>query len=55
MNSHNYLTNAHILEDKIYVQHRLLENSSLVWDLLAHKKGWCYIAGYVKYFVSSRT
>ncbi|CAH3041690.1 unnamed protein product [Porites lobata] len=32
-------------EDKIYVQHRLLENSSLVWDLLAHKQGWCYIAG----------
>ncbi|XP_078382705.1 NADPH-dependent diflavin oxidoreductase 1-like [Oculina patagonica] len=32
-------------EDKIYVQHRLLENSSLVWNLLYHKQGWCYIAG----------
>ena len=33
-------------EDKIYVQHRLLENRALVWDILAHKQGWCYIAGY---------
>ncbi|KAJ7339371.1 NADPH-dependent diflavin oxidoreductase 1 [Desmophyllum pertusum] len=32
-------------EDKIYVQHKLLENSSLVWNLLTHKHGWFYIAG----------
>lgn len=32
-------------EDKIYVQHKLLENSSLVWDLLVNKHGWFYIAG----------
>ena len=33
-------------EDKIYVQHKLLENGSLIWNLLAHKQGWFYIAGY---------
>ena len=33
-------------EHKIYVQHKLLENSSLIWNLLAHKQGWFYIAGY---------
>lgn len=32
-------------DEKIYVQHRLLENSGLVWDVLAYKQGWCYIAG----------
>ncbi|XP_068695868.1 NADPH-dependent diflavin oxidoreductase 1-like [Montipora foliosa] len=32
-------------EDKVYVQHRLVENSALVWDVLAHKQGWCYLAG----------
>ncbi|XP_058946686.2 NADPH-dependent diflavin oxidoreductase 1-like isoform X1 [Pocillopora verrucosa] len=32
-------------EDKIYVQHRLLEHSFLVWDLLVNKQGWFYIAG----------
>ena len=40
-------------EDKIYVQHRLLENSSLVWNLLSHKQGWCYIAGYDELFFHS--
>jgi len=32
-------------ENKVYVQHRLLENSSLIWNLLAHQQGWFYIAG----------
>lgn len=32
-------------EEKIYVQHRLLENSPLVWDLLVNKQGCFYIAG----------
>ena len=37
-----------VQEDKIYVQHRLLEHSFLVWDLLVNKQGWFYIAGYDK-------
>jgi len=32
-------------EEKVYVQHRLVENSALVWDVLVNKQGWCYIAG----------
>ena len=39
-------------EDKIYVQHKLLENSSLIWNLLTHKQGWFYIAGYDKWSLS---
>jgi len=32
-------------EEKVYVQHRLVENSALVWDVLVNKQGWCYLAG----------
>ena len=39
-------------EEKIYVQHKLLENSSLIWDLLTHKQGWFYIAGYDEWSLS---
>lgn len=39
-------------EDKIYVQHKLLDNSSVIWDLLTHKQGWFYIAGYDEWSLS---
>lgn len=34
-------------EEKIYVQHRLKENSEIVWDYIEKQKAWCYLAGYV--------
>ncbi|GIY84929.1 NADPH-dependent diflavin oxidoreductase 1 [Caerostris extrusa] len=35
-------------EDKIYVQHRIKENSSLMWDLIQNKNAAIYIAGNAK-------
>nr|Q6NRG5.1 RecName: Full=NADPH-dependent diflavin oxidoreductase 1; AltName: Full=NADPH-dependent FMN and FAD-containing oxidoreductase [Xenopus laevis]AAH70785.1 Ndor1 protein [Xenopus laevis] len=35
-------------EDKIYVQHRIKENSKLLWDLIGTKQGYVYIAGNAK-------
>ncbi|XP_013884668.1 NADPH-dependent diflavin oxidoreductase 1 [Austrofundulus limnaeus] len=32
-------------EEKVYVQHRVKENSALLWDLITKKKAWFYIAG----------
>lgn len=34
-------------EEKIYVQHKLLENSFMMWDLLANRGAWCFLAGWV--------
>lgn len=34
-------------EDKVYVQHRLLEHSKLVWDYLGRQNGLLYISGCV--------
>uniref|UniRef100_UPI00398F5F4A NADPH-dependent diflavin oxidoreductase 1-like isoform X2 n=1 Tax=Pristiophorus japonicus TaxID=55135 RepID=UPI00398F5F4A len=35
-------------EHKIYVQHRIKENGSLIWDLIQKKKAYFYIAGNAK-------
>uniref|UniRef100_F7DMQ1 NADPH-dependent diflavin oxidoreductase 1 n=2 Tax=Xenopus tropicalis TaxID=8364 RepID=F7DMQ1_XENTR len=35
-------------EDKVYVQRRIRENSALLWDLLANRQGYFYIAGNAK-------
>ncbi|KAG7248464.1 hypothetical protein CRUP_019876 [Coryphaenoides rupestris] len=35
-------------EDKIYVQHRVKEQSKLLWDLIANRTGYFYIAGNAK-------
>lgn len=32
-------------QDKVYVQHRVKENSELLWDLIANKHACFYIAG----------
>lgn len=32
-------------EDKIYVQHRVKEQAKLLWDLIANKNAFFYIAG----------
>ncbi len=32
-------------EEKIYVQHRVKEQSKLLWDLIAKKNAFFYIAG----------
>jgi len=32
-------------EDKIYVQHRMLEHKELLCDLIIQKSGWFYVAG----------
>ena len=39
-------------EDKIYVQHRILENKLMLWDIL-EKGGWFFVAGYVVTFKTS--
>lgn len=36
---------VNLQEDKIYVQHRVKEQSKLLWDLIAKKKAFFYIAG----------
>ncbi|XP_067296248.1 NADPH-dependent diflavin oxidoreductase 1 isoform X1 [Pseudorasbora parva] len=40
-------------EDKIYVQHRVKEQSKLLWDLVAKKNAFFYIAGNAKQMPSS--
>ncbi|XP_010738368.3 NADPH-dependent diflavin oxidoreductase 1 [Larimichthys crocea] len=35
-------------EEKVYVQHRVKENSELLWDLIANKRACFYIAGNAK-------
>ncbi|XP_063065983.1 NADPH-dependent diflavin oxidoreductase 1 [Engraulis encrasicolus] len=35
-------------EDKIYVQHRIKEQAKLLWDLIANKNAFFYIAGNAK-------
>ncbi|XP_030210121.1 NADPH-dependent diflavin oxidoreductase 1 [Gadus morhua] len=35
-------------EDKIYVQHRVKEQSKLLWDLIANRNAYFYIAGAAK-------
>ncbi|CAL8321900.1 unnamed protein product [Lota lota] len=35
-------------EDKIYVQHRVKEQSKLLWDLIANRNAYFYIAGNAK-------
>lgn len=35
----------YLQEDKIYVQHRVREQSKLLWDLIANKNANFYIAG----------
>jgi sulfite reductase alpha subunit-like flavoprotein len=32
-------------DDKVYVQHKIVENGSLVWDLLSTKNACFYVAG----------
>lgn len=32
-------------EEKVYVQHKMLEQSALLWDLISAKGAWMYIAG----------
>lgn len=32
-------------EEKVYVQHRISENSKLLWELIAKQKACFYIAG----------
>ncbi|XP_029468216.1 NADPH-dependent diflavin oxidoreductase 1 isoform X2 [Rhinatrema bivittatum] len=34
--------------DKVYVQHRILENGHLVWDLISNRGAWVYLAGNAK-------
>lgn len=34
-------------EEKVYVQHRIRENSKLLWELIANQKACFYIAGWV--------
>ncbi|XP_072015905.1 NADPH-dependent diflavin oxidoreductase 1-like [Amphiura filiformis] len=35
-------------EDKVYVQHRIRENSAYLWDLVEKQKAWFFIAGNAK-------
>ncbi|KFM56652.1 NADPH-dependent diflavin oxidoreductase 1, partial [Stegodyphus mimosarum] len=35
-------------EHKIYVQHKLLENRNLIWDLIENHKAYIYVAGNAK-------
>ncbi|XP_071036381.1 NADPH-dependent diflavin oxidoreductase 1 [Parasteatoda tepidariorum] len=35
-------------EDKVYVQHKIVENSTLLWELINHKLAYVYIAGNAK-------
>ncbi|ELU06663.1 hypothetical protein CAPTEDRAFT_168710 [Capitella teleta] len=35
-------------EDKIYVQHKITECGSLIWDLLSKQGAWFYVAGNAK-------
>nr|XP_033817301.1 NADPH-dependent diflavin oxidoreductase 1 isoform X2 [Geotrypetes seraphini]XP_033817302.1 NADPH-dependent diflavin oxidoreductase 1 isoform X2 [Geotrypetes seraphini] len=35
-------------EDKVYVQHRIIENGHLVWDLINNGRAWIYLAGNAK-------
>ncbi|TWW66953.1 NADPH-dependent diflavin oxidoreductase 1 [Takifugu flavidus] len=41
------------LQEKVYVQHRVLENAKLLWDLIASKNGCFYIAGNAKQMPAS--
>ncbi|XP_056874535.1 NADPH-dependent diflavin oxidoreductase 1 isoform X5 [Takifugu flavidus] len=40
-------------QEKVYVQHRVLENAKLLWDLIASKNGCFYIAGNAKQMPAS--
>ncbi|XP_029921186.1 NADPH-dependent diflavin oxidoreductase 1 [Myripristis murdjan] len=40
-------------EDKVYVQHRVEEQSKLLWDLIANKGAYFYIAGNAKQMPAS--
>nr|XP_020456781.1 NADPH-dependent diflavin oxidoreductase 1 [Monopterus albus]XP_020456782.1 NADPH-dependent diflavin oxidoreductase 1 [Monopterus albus]XP_020456783.1 NADPH-dependent diflavin oxidoreductase 1 [Monopterus albus] len=40
-------------EDKVYVQHRVRENTGLLWDLITNKSACCYIAGNAKQMPAS--
>ncbi|XP_008322669.1 NADPH-dependent diflavin oxidoreductase 1 [Cynoglossus semilaevis] len=40
-------------QDKVYVQHRVKENSELLWDLIANKHACFYIAGNAKQMPTS--
>ncbi|KAG7221222.1 hypothetical protein INR49_017439 [Caranx melampygus] len=40
-------------EDKVYVQHRVKENSKLLWDLIANQSACFYIAGNAKQMPAS--
>ncbi|XP_061655969.1 NADPH-dependent diflavin oxidoreductase 1 isoform X2 [Phyllopteryx taeniolatus] len=35
-------------EEKVYVQHRVRENATLIWDMIANKGAYFYIAGNAK-------
>jgi sulfite reductase alpha subunit-like flavoprotein len=35
-------------EDKVYVQHKLLENAKHTWDALVHRQAHFYVSGYVQ-------
>lgn len=39
------LNMIHLQEEKIYVQHRVKEQSKLLWDLITKKNAFFYIAG----------
>ncbi|XP_047426278.1 NADPH-dependent diflavin oxidoreductase 1 isoform X2 [Mugil cephalus] len=40
-------------EEKVYVQHRVRENAALLWDLIANKNAYFYIAGNAKQMPAS--
>ncbi|XP_045923314.1 NADPH-dependent diflavin oxidoreductase 1 isoform X1 [Micropterus dolomieu] len=40
-------------EEKVYVQHRVRENAELLWDLIANKSAYFYIAGNAKQMPAS--
>ncbi|XP_044029150.1 NADPH-dependent diflavin oxidoreductase 1 [Siniperca chuatsi] len=40
-------------EEKVYVQHRVRENAELLWDLIANKSAYVYIAGNAKQMPTS--